>query len=135
VSVQTLELPASICAEVVYRKEVASLEHLGWTRQLVRETCIIDGTSYGKHAHAAHAAPFPVRQSLFKRQSSCCCRLDHLSNLLWVHATRFPDTDQAVTFGFGELYQLPPVLRAETYSGQTVLGKPARGGRVGSPTK
>lgn len=37
-------------------------------------------------------------------------------------------------FGFGELYQLPPVLRAEAYSGQTVLGKPARAGRVGSPT-
>lgn len=44
------------------------------------------------------------------------------------------DPEQAVTFGFGELYQLPPVLRAEPFSGQTVLGKPARGGRVGSPT-
>jgi hypothetical protein len=44
------------------------------------------------------------------------------------------DVEQAVTFGFGEVYQLPPVMRAEPYSGQTVMGKPARAARVGSPT-
>ena len=51
-SVQTLELPANISAQVVFRKEVASLEHLGWTRTLVRDTCVVDGVSYGTREQA-----------------------------------------------------------------------------------
>jgi hypothetical protein len=44
---QTLELPAEISMRVIFRKEVASLDHLGWTRQLVRETCVVEGIEYG----------------------------------------------------------------------------------------
>ena len=108
----TFEVAAEIVMSTTWRKEVVSLEHLGWTRQLVREQCSINGVGYGGE------------------QVAICIKIDELcitsdgfcsnNDGLCILNDDFNTNGQAVAcFGFGDCYQLPTVMRAEAFSGQT----------------